>query len=365
MTVLSQSSIIHRQSSIANPVSVLPLLEHLRAPPARLDLCALPSPVESHPALARRWGADVLLIKRDDLNGHAFGGNKLRALEWLLPAAGSSIVTMGGYGSTWCAALARAGAPRGQRAYPALFPQPWSPVVAGALSTTLRHANPVIAGGWLALPLALANAWRAAPRNRAISWIPAGGATALGCLGHVNAALEFAGQLRHQDVDRPDAIVVPFGSGGTAAGLLVGLWMCGWETELCAVGVTDPWFASRRRVLSLARRTISLLRTCGHSVTPGRAGLRIIGEQLGGGYGHPTEAAVEACAVMADAGLTLDVTYTAKACAALRGLAGSFRRLTFWHTFDQRLLSQPMEEHPLFREARAHAESSWPHLKST
>jgi D-cysteine desulfhydrase len=344
---------------------VLPLHEHLRTSPARLELCALPSPLEFHPSLGRRVGAAELLIKRDDLNGHAFGGNKLRALEWLLPAAGQAIMTMGGYGSTWCAALARAGAPRGQRVYPALFPQPWSPVVAGVLSTTLTYAGATIAGSRVSLPMALARAWRAARRDGPVSWLPAGGATALACLGSVNAALEFAEQVRRQGFGRPGAIVVPFGSGGTAAGLLVGLWICGWETELCAVRVTDPWFASRRRILGLAGRTMRLLGTLGLAVTPGRAGLRIVGEQLGGGYGHATTAAVEARTEMAVAGITLDLTYTAKAYAALRALAASFRRLTFWHTFDTRLLSPSLEEHPLFREARTHADSSWPHLKST
>lgn len=344
---------------------VLPLLERLHAPPARLELCTLPSPLESHPAVARRLGADELLIKRDDLNGPVFGGNKLRALEWLLPAAGPAIVTMGGYGSTWCAALARAGAPRGHRVYPALFPQPWSPVVAGALSTTLGNARATIAGSRVALPLALVRAWRAARRDGPVSWLPAGGATPLACLGSVNGALEFAAQVGQQGFGRPDAIVVPFGSGGTAAGLLVGLWICGWETQLCAVRVTDPWLTSRRRILSLAGRTMRLLKTLGLAVAPGRAGLRIVGDQLGRGYGHPTTAAIEARTEMTEAGITLDLTYTAKTYAALRALAASFRRLTFWHTFDTRLLSQSLEEHPLFREARTHADSSWPHRKLT
>lgn len=342
-----------------------PLLDLLRTRPARVELCALPSPLESHPALARRLGVDAVLIKRDDLNGAAHGGNKLRGLEWLLPGCGPAIVTMGGYGSTWCAALATAAAVRGQRCYPALFPQPWSSDVAGMLSTTLRRAEVSIAGSRSALPYAVARAWLRARRTGPVSWLPAGGATPLAALGGVNAALEFADQVHELGIERPDAIVVPFGSGATAAGLLVGLWICGWEAEVCAVRVTDPWFASRRRLIRLAGRIIRLLKTFGLPVSPGPARVRVLGQHLGDGYGHPTAEARHARNTMAEIGVALDLTYSAKAWAALSSLAGSFRRITFWHTFDQRLLSPPLEEHPLFRQARAHSDSSWPHLKST
>lgn len=344
---------------------MLPLLAHLSSPPSRLRLCTLPSPVEQHAALARRLGFETLLVKRDDLNGAVFGGNKLRGLEWLLPVAGPGIVTMGGYGSTWCAALAWVGRQEGRRVFPTLIPQPWSPVVAGVLATTLAHGQAVIAGSRLGLPLALARAWRAARRHGQVTWIPAGGATPLACLGSVNAALELAAQLADERLGRPDAIVVPLGSGGTAAGLLVGCWIAGWDVDICAVRVADPWLASRGRVMRLVRAILEQLEAFGLRLTPGRARLRVIGDQLGAGYGHPTAAAVAACHSLAEHGISVDLTYGAKTYAALRTLAASFRRPCFWHTFDQRLRSREMAEHPLLRKARAYAESSWPHLKST
>jgi D-cysteine desulfhydrase len=305
------------------------------------------------------------MVKREDLNGSPFGGNKLRALEWLLPAAGAAVTTMGGYGSTWCAALSAATERTGQRVHAALFPQPWSPAVAGALSTTLAHGTVHLARSRWSAPFALAAAWRAAARlGGPVTWIPAGGATPVGVIGTVNAALELVGQVDQNAARRPDAIVVPLGSGGTAAGLLVGTWLAGWHVEICAVRVTDPWFANSRRVLSLARRTMELLVELGATVTPCRARLRVVGDQLGRGYGHPTPAAEAARAWMAEVGITLDPTYGAKACAALRSLAASFPVLCFWHTFDARLVSPPQREHPLLRQARAHAEMLWPHPKS-
>ncbi len=343
----------------------LPLLDHLASAPARAPLGAFPSPVESHPELAAEFGLTSLVVKRDDLNGTAFGGNKLRALEWLLPAAGPAIVTMGGYGSTWCAALATAAPPRGQAVHAALFPQPWTDRVAGALATTLRGGTVHLAHRRIGLPLAIVRALGAARASGPTSWIPAGGAEPIGVLGSVNAALEFAQQMDDARLPRPDAIVVPLGSGGTAAGLLIGFQLARWPVQLCAVRVTDPWFAHRRRVLALARATSRLLRRHGATMSGTLPPLRVIGDQLGPGYGHPTPPAEAALACMARVGITLDLTYGAKACAALTALAPSFRRLCFWHTFDPRLASPTAVPHPLLAIARTRAESLWPQPKST
>lgn len=317
-----------------------------------------------HPALAASLGLERLVVKRDDLNGTPFGGNKLRALEWLLPAAGPVILSVGGYGSTWCAALAAAAADRGQRVSAALFPQPWSATVAGALSRTLAAGDVVLASSRWRFPAAVARAWGSSRRKGPVSWIPGGGAAPLGILGGVNAGLEFAEQMDATG-SRPEAIVVPLGSGGTSAGLLVGAWLAGWDVEICAVRGTDPWFANRRRVLALATGTLQLLRKFGLEVRPGVARLRVVAEFLGDGYGHPTSAALRSVSLAGAAGLALEHTYGAKAFSALTQLSTSFRHICFWHTFDQRLVAGSLSEHPLLREARAYAESLWPHQKST
>lgn len=333
----------------------LPLEAHLRRPLPRRPLARLPSPLESHPALAAECGLASFLVKRDDLAG----GNKRRALEWLLPAAGPALVTMGAYGSTWCAALAAATGGTGQRAEVALFPQPWSAAVAGALGTTVAGAGVHLAARRWQLPLAVARAWGAARRHGPVTWLPAGGATPLGVLGSVNALLECAGQLTAEGFPRPEAIVVPYGSGGTAAGLLVGAGLLGWPVTIVAVRVTDPWFTTRRRILSLAARTRALL-----GAPAGAATLRLDGAQLGAGYGHDTTAAATARVRLAERGILLDATYSAKACAAVRSLAGSFRHVCFWHTFDPSLVAPPMD-HPVLRDAHRYAESLWPPPTST
>jgi L-cysteate sulfo-lyase len=50
----------------------------------RVRLAALPTPLEPLPRLTAELGGPRLFIKRDDLTGLAFGGNKTRILEYVL-----------------------------------------------------------------------------------------------------------------------------------------------------------------------------------------------------------------------------------------------------------------------------------------
>jgi D-cysteine desulfhydrase/L-cysteate sulfo-lyase len=54
---------------------------------ARVPLALLPTPLQEAPRLARELGIGRLLIKRDDLTGLAFGGNKARNLEFRMAEA--------------------------------------------------------------------------------------------------------------------------------------------------------------------------------------------------------------------------------------------------------------------------------------
>jgi D-cysteine desulfhydrase len=331
----------------------------------RAQLGVIASPLESHPDLAQAVGAASLLVKRDDLNGADFGGNKRRALEFLLADDSTLPVSMGGYGSTWCAALASLAARAGRIAGLALFPQPWSPSVEGLLSTSLRHGDVALARSRWGVPRAIWDAVGLAGRRGRARWIAPGGASPIGVIGSVNGALELVRQVEERRCDRPEAVVVPLGSGGTVAGLLIGFRLAGWKVDLVGVRVADAWVANRWQVGRLVRSTERVLRHHGTVVPSGDVRLTVIGSELGDGYGHPTDDARATQVRFSSAGLALDLTYSAKAASALRLLSARFRRLCFWHTFDQRLTSPPLSEHPLFQRARITSESLWPHTKST
>ena len=53
----------------------------------RIDIAALPTPLQECPRLSRALGGPKIYIKRDDLTGLAFGGNKARQLAFSLAPA--------------------------------------------------------------------------------------------------------------------------------------------------------------------------------------------------------------------------------------------------------------------------------------
>jgi D-cysteine desulfhydrase len=167
-------------------------------------------------------------------------------------------------------------------------------------------------------------AWTHARRLGAPRWIPGGGAHPRAVVGHLLAALELATQLD----EPPDTIVVPLGTGGTAAGIALGVAWLGWPTRVVAVRVAPRLVANRWRTTRLARQAARLL-----AVPDPQCRIEVV-DGLGAGYGHPSPAGERARLIAAEHGLRLDPTYGAKAFAALLQLAtGNVQRMVFWHTF--------------------------------
>jgi D-cysteine desulfhydrase len=306
-----------------------------------LGACSLgqwPTPLEPAPALAAAVGAERLWLKREDRSSPRYGGNKVRGLEFLLAGVprGTVLVTVGGAGSTHCLATAVHGAAAGYRVVLAEFPQPET-ASATAIARACRDAGAVLyrAHSRAGFPLTLARAWIAAGRLGQRRWIPGGGAHPAAVAGHFLAGLELADQL----TEPPDAIVVPFGSTGTAAGLCLAVAHLRWPTRVVGVRVA-PWIiANRWRATNLARRARQLLLGLDASISIPQSAFRIphsllVVNGLGQGYGYATVAGERARQLAAGHGLVLDSTYSAKTFAALPQLtAAGFRRVVFWHTF--------------------------------
>lgn len=344
---------------------MLPLLSLMSRPLPREPLGSFPSPLEWRPDLAARCGFEGFWLKRDDLNAELMGGNKVRALEWILPGAGPRIVTMGGFGSTHAAATSLYATRNGRRVAVALFPQPWTPWVEMMLARTATHARVELSPSRRGMLPALLRAWRGGDGPGRITWIPAGAASPEGVLGSVNAALEVIAQLGPSGNPPPDVVVAPLGSGGTVAGLALGLSFSPWPVSICAVPVTDRVIANRATVRWLMYRATRLLRRAGVSLPRRQVPIRMALGHLGQGYGHPTRAGSEAQALGAAAGLSLDPCYGAKAFGALATLSGSFRCPCFWHTFDNRPPIDRLGDPAILGLARAYSETLWPLPKST
>ena len=292
-----------------------------------------PTPVERADALA-----PGLWIKRDDLAGEAFGGNKLRALEFLLGdvRADDRVITLGARGSTHVLATVIAARALGAQAFVFRWPQEMNAAaerVAQRIDTLAHHAPT----SWSTVT-AFTRAMMA--RMRGGRWIPAGGSSPLGILGAVNAGLELAEQVAAGALPPPRRIVVPLGSGGTTAGLLLGTYAAGLTPQIVAVRVVPRLVANRRRVLGLVGRTARFIARYTHELLePPETMLRVVHEHYGGAYGRissPGAAAAERCARHSTA--IVDPTYSAKALAAAIEVAQTDHSPTvFWLTFDARM----------------------------
>jgi D-cysteine desulfhydrase len=309
------------------------LTRKIRVALAPCSLGRWPTPLEPALQLGEANGLRALWIKREDASSTVYGGSKVRGLEFLLAGAapGTVYVTLGGWGSTHCLALAVHAGALSQQTVLAQFPQPltdWARAVAAACQ---RAATRVVRARWRSsLPLAVARAWYTAQRLGSPRWIPGGGAHPRGVVGHFLAGLELAPQLP----DPPDAIVVPLGSGGTAAGLALAMCALGWSTRVVAVRVAPVVMANRWRVTALARGAVRLMGRLDVPFQVSDSLSVIVVDGIGAGYGHPSATGEVARTLAATHGVILEPTYGAKAFGTLPALATrGFRRVVFWHTF--------------------------------
>ncbi len=307
------------------------LTTKIRAAFAPRSLGAWPTALEPQPPLARALGVEALWLKREDLAG----GNKVRGLEFLFAnvALRSVFVTVGGSGSSHCLTTARCARAEGHRTALALFRQPTTEATRAVGAAIMAEAHLVMRASSIAtLPWAVLRTWLAARRigKGTPHWIPGGGADPRAVLGHCLAALELSAQLETP----PDSIVVPLGTGGTAAGIALGVAALGWSTRVIAVRVA-PWIAANRwRTLRLARQAAVLLERAGIERVP-RSAIRVeVVNALGAGYGYPTTEGERARRLASDHGLRLEPTYGAKAFSVyFQKKKYDLRRTVFWHTF--------------------------------
>jgi D-cysteine desulfhydrase len=263
-----------------------------------------------------------LWVKDEGEAAERYGGNKVRKLEWLLPTVRDdvAVVTAGAVGSNHVIATATHAAPLGIGVHAVLTPQPDTTHArrnAAAIAHLTRSTWP--AGGEVsavaASARALAHAWREGGARPSVIWV--GGSSPHGTLGWADGALEILDQCDEAGIGPPRRVYVPAGSGGIAAGLLLGFALADVATRVHAVRVADRMWANPTTTLILAKRAARLARRAG---APQRAiaGAHLVYEHgwIGSGYGTPTAAGEAATSIAARHEITVDPTYSAKALAA-------------------------------------------------
>ena len=283
-------------------------------------------------------GAEVW-IKREDLLPLAFGGNKLRNLEFLVGAAlaegADTLVTSGRRWSNHCRLTAAAGAKAGLDVHLVLTgpPRPAGGEGPNQVLDELLGATVHVTAGEdrserATLVGQVAADLRAQGRRPFV--IDVGGTGATGAAGQVLAGLELAEQLSSRGIGDV-TVVLPTATGGTQAGVLGGLILAAPPTRsVVGVAVASP----AAEIASTVQRLVSEIAPLIGVEVPSSA-IVVDGDQLGEGYGRPTEAATEATRLLARTeGILVDPIYTAKALAGLvaRVRDGRLRGpVVFWH----------------------------------
>jgi D-cysteine desulfhydrase family pyridoxal phosphate-dependent enzyme len=305
---------------------------------SRLNFAHLPTPVEALPRLSQALGGPRLLIKRDDLTGLAFGGNKTRKLEFLVAEArdqgAQTLVSGGALQSNHCRQTAAAAARFGFNCILVLTGEEPKQPSANLLLDSLFGAEIVNVANRKDRDRILQETFdRAGKEGMKPYLVPYGGSSATGALGYAFAMKE----LGEQKVN-PDWIVFATSSAGTHAGLLLGQRAFGYEGQVLGISVDESEDWLKQHVSELASLASEKL---GKPIgfTPGE--VLANANYCSAGYGVLTDRDREAIHLFATyEGLLLDPVYTGRAAAGMIDLIrkGFFKRdetLLFLHTGGQ------------------------------
>jgi 1-aminocyclopropane-1-carboxylate deaminase/D-cysteine desulfhydrase-like pyridoxal-dependent ACC family enzyme len=316
-----------------------------------ISLGEFPTPIEKLNRLGETLGPNSLYIKRDDLSGEIYGGNKIRKLEFLMADAleknVKEVLTFGYAGSNHATATAVYAQKLGLRSISMLFPQPNAHYLRRNL--LMSHFCNAELHQYPNMPfIVLATLYQLLRHKSRYGHFPqviqAGGSSPLGSIGFVNAAFELRNQIENGEMPKPDLIYLPSGTMGTSAGLILGLKAANLESLVVCVRVADEKFANIERALKLLRSTNSLL----HSLDPSfpliefsREDINIRHDFFGQRYALFTEKGMEAVTRMkATEDVELDGTYTGKTLAALISDAekGNLKDkvVLFWNTYNSK-----------------------------
>ncbi len=298
-------------------------------------LAALPTPLECHDFDGR-----TIWVKRDDLSNPIYGGNKVRKLEFILAAAMASgrrrLVTFGATGTHHGLACAIFCRQTGLECELLLFDQPDSPHVRANLRRLHEEGARCVHCHGLGRTL-LRYYLHPGRLGSDTAFLFAGGSNELGVLAFINAALELKAQLQNAGGDWPRRIYCPLGSGSTLAGLTLGVALAELPIDVIGVRVADAYLGpfpacTAGTVSTLMKKTLRWLRRRGVNWPAAVPSPQLDERWIGRGYGHPSDVAAAAASRFQQVvGVPLDMTYTAKAFAAVLAEQAEVPVL-YWHT---------------------------------
>ena len=322
---------------------------------SRIKLIHLPTPLRKLESLTAELGGPEIWIKRDDLTGVAFGGNKSRKLEFILPdmlqKKADTVVTWAALQSNWAMHTAAAATRFGIKPVLILFkrydlPQEFdgNMLLDYILGAEVRIKEPLEgsstkSGDYLAIAEEVADELRRKGRRPYV--VSVGGSKVmgsmtvpLGAVSYVNACVEMFEQTEALGFV-PDYVVHSTGSGSTQAGLVVGARALEAETKIVGISVSDEKETFSIDVREIAYETEQALRL---RPPASKDDVIVFDEYIRDGYGIVNREVADVIRLIFQReGIVLDPVYTSKAFVGLMDLIkkGYFKKtdkIVFFHT---------------------------------
>ncbi len=239
----------------------------------RYPLMFGPTPIEKLSRLSEHLGGQVeIYAKREDCNsGLAFGGNKIRKLEYIVPDAIASnadtLVTIGGVQSNHTRQVAAVAAKLGMKCR--LVQESWVPFPDAVYDRVGNILMSRVMGAEIELvdegfDIGIRESWERALEDVKAKGgkpypIPAGASVhKYGGLGYVG----FAEEVRAQEAEtgvRFDYVIVCSVTGSTQAGMVVGFAADGRARNVIGIDASAAPAQTRAQILEIARDTAELV----------------------------------------------------------------------------------------------------------
>jgi 1-aminocyclopropane-1-carboxylate deaminase len=294
----------------------------------RYPLTFGPSPIHELKRLSSHLGGARIWAKREDVNcGLAFGGNKIRKLEYIVPdilASGAdTLVSIGGYQSNHTRQVAATAAHLGLKARLVQerwvdWPDPLADRVGNIQLSRMMGADVRLDDS--GFDIGIRQSWQDALAEIEASGgtpypIPAGASEhKLGGLGFANWVYELAEQEAELGIFF-DTIVVCTVTGSTHAGMIAGVASHGRPRRVIGIDASATLEKTRAQLERIARNTADLIEL-GRDLRDDE--FTLLGDWAGDYYGIPAQSTLDAIRTTASLeGVILDPVYEGKSMAGL------------------------------------------------
>ncbi len=288
----------------------------------RVRLGNLPTPLEEMKRLSAILGGPRIWMKRDDSIGLAFGGSKVRALEFTLADAikkgADTIVTMGESQSNHARLTAAAARKLGLKAVLVIAAGARPKKYEGNLFLCDIFGADIRFAGWPEHEKAVERTVRELKNTGHVPYIlPFGGSSPIGVVAYFNAALELAAQAGDLGFEISH-VVHATASGGLQTGLTVANRML--NTNAKVIGVASTMNSRKIVTQKYTRLAGDISRFFDMDLTFGAEDLSLIdhfSDKNHNGAGHEKKIMNAIVLVAQTEGVILDPEYSGKAMAVL------------------------------------------------